>query len=107
MFGVKKLSQPPAGEKHGILNGVEGIRVPLGQTEVTKFKKAGIVPVAMGRNGYQVYGIWTPIKGDNINFEHFAVMRVINFIDGVLSQFLQENTFNLINKKIMDRKTFY
>jgi hypothetical protein len=96
------LSQPVAGLTSGSL-AIEGLRYNVNQEELTLFKKNGVIPMVTAFNADMGYGTWTAFKGDNIELQHYAVVRVLNWISRSLCHHLNKCTHEIATKKRMDR----
>ena len=96
------ISQPVAGLSNGSL-AIEGLRYNVTQTELKLFKKNGIVPLLNAFNADMGYGTWTAFKGDNLEVQQYAVVRVLNWISRSLCHNLNKCTHDLATDKKLNK----
>jgi len=101
---VNLLSQPVAGLTSGsLVLKDKGLRYNVNQEELALFKKNGVVPMVNAFQSDMSYGTWTAFKGDNIELQHYAVVRVLNWISRSLCHHLNKCTHEIATNKRMNR----
>ena len=88
------MSQVTAGKKHGAMNEVDGIRFDLKKSEISAMDRAGLIPTGervRESNGLLVSK--TLFNGDNIGLQTYSVVRVFDYINKVLIDFLNRRAF--------------
>ena len=87
------MSQVTAGKKHGGMNEVEGIRFDLKKSEISAMDKAGLIPMVSEYGKVMAFSSKTLFNGDNIGLQTYSVVRVFDYINKVLIDFLNRRAF--------------
>ncbi len=87
------MSQVTAGKKHGGMNEVEGIRFDLKKSEISAMDKAGLIPMVNEYGKVMAFSSKTLFNGDNIGLQTYSVVRVFDYINKVLIDFLNRRAF--------------
>jgi hypothetical protein len=87
------MSQVTAGKKHGGMNEVEGIRFDLKKSEISAMDKAGLIPLVSEYGKVMAFSSKTLFNGDNIGLQTYSVVRVFDYINKVLIDFLNRRAF--------------
>lgn len=106
---ITLLAQPVAGLESGTL-AIDGLRYNVTQSELTLFKKHGVVPLLNAFNADMGYGTWTAFKGENIEVQQYAVVRVLNWLSRSMCHNLNKCTHTIalpeklgrINQQVAD-----
>lgn len=87
------MSQVTAGKKHGGMNEVEGIRFDLKKSEISAMDRAGLIPMVSEYGKVMAFSSKTLFNGDNIGLQTYSVVRVFDYINKVLIDFLNRRAF--------------
>lgn len=87
------MSQVTAGKKHGGMNEVEAIRFDLKKSEISAMDKAGLIPMVAEYGKVMAFSSKTLFNGDNIGLQTYSVVRVFDYINKVLIDFLNRRAF--------------
>ncbi len=87
------MSQVTAGKKHGAMNEVEKIRFDLKKSEISAMDKAGLIPMVNEYGKVMAFSSKTLFNGDNIGLQTYSVVRVFDYINKVLIDFLNRRAF--------------
>lgn len=87
------MSQVTAGKKHGGMNEVNGIRFDLKKSEISAMDKAGLIPLVNEYGKVMAFSSKTLFNGDNIGLQTYSVVRVFDYINKVLIDFLNRRAF--------------
>jgi len=87
------MSQVTAGKKHGGMNEVEGIRFDLKKSEISAMDRAGLIPLVSEYGKVMAFSSKTLFNGDNIGLQTYSVVRVFDYINKVLIDFLNRRAF--------------
>lgn len=87
------MSQVTAGKKHGGMNEVEGVRFDLKKSEISAMDKAGLIPMVNEYGKVMAFSSKTLFNGDNIGLQTYSVVRVFDYINKVLIDFLNRRAF--------------
>jgi len=72
---------------------VEGIRFDLKKSEISAMDKAGIIPLVSEYGKVMAFSSKTLFNGDNIGLQTYSVVRVFDYINKVLIDFLNRRAF--------------
>ena len=87
------MSQVTAGKKHGGMNEVEGVRFDLKKSEISAMDRAGLIPMVNEYGKVMAFSSKTLFNGDNIGLQTYSVVRVFDYINKVLIDFLNRRAF--------------
>ncbi len=87
------MSQVTAGKKHGGMNEVEGVRYDLKKSEISSMDKVGLIPMVNEYGKVMAFSSKTLFNGDNIGLQTYSVVRVFDYINKVLIDFLNRRAF--------------
>ena len=87
------MSQVTAGKKHGGMNEVEGVRFDLKNSEISAMDRAGLIPIVNEYGKVMAFSSKTLFNGDNIGLQTYSVVRVFDYINKVLIDFLNRRAF--------------
>jgi hypothetical protein len=87
------MSQVTAGKKHGGINEVEGVRFDLKKSEISAMDRAGLIPMVSEYGKVMAFSSKTLFNGDNIGLQTYSVVRVFDYINKVLIDFLNRRAF--------------
>ncbi len=87
------MSQVTAGKKHGGMNEVDGVRFDLKKSEISAMDKAGLIPMVNEYGKVMAFSSKTLFNGDNIGLQTYSVVRVFDYINKVLIDFLNRRAF--------------
>jgi hypothetical protein len=87
------MSQVTAGKKHGGMNEVEAVRFDLKKSEISAMDKAGLIPMVNEYGKVMAFSSKTLFNGDNIGLQTYSVVRVFDYINKVLIDFLNRRAF--------------
>ena len=96
------MSQVTAGKKHGGMNEVDGIRFDLKKSEISAMDKAGLIPMVSEYGKVMAFSSKTLFNGDNIGLQTYSVVRVFDYINKVLIDFLNRRAFENWNSQTED-----
>jgi hypothetical protein len=94
------LQQPSAGYKHGTVAGVDHVRFKANQRDVSALVGKNIIPAIDWDGMVRFMGDSTLYKGENQNV--YSVIRTYDYIRKNLAQYLNKQTFILINNRLLD-----
>ncbi len=86
-------AQVAAGKTFGSLNEVDGVRFDLKKSEITLFDKIGIIPMVNEYSKVMAFSAKTLFNGDNLGLQTYSVVRVFDYINKVLIDFLNRRAF--------------
>ncbi len=94
--------QPPAGKKHGKIDGVLGTRLQLLRTHVDKIDKMGMIPIIFEKNWGTVAMSDTTLANESTDPDQKAigVVRAKDWIAKVLLDYFNSLTFQVYNGKL-------
>lgn len=87
------MSQVTAGKKHGGMNEVDGVRYDMRKSEVSAMDKAGLIPMLNEYGKVMAFSSKTLFNGDNVGLQTYSVVRVFDYINKVLIDFLNRRAF--------------
>jgi len=87
------MSQVSAGAKFGTLNEVDGVRFAMKKSEIGEFDKSGLVPMVSEYGKVMAFSAKTLFNGDNLGLQTYSVVRVFDYINKVLIDFLNRRAF--------------
>lgn len=87
------MSQVSAGSKFGTLNGVDGVRFAMKKSEIGEFDKGGLVPMVSEYGKAMAFSSRTLFNGDNLGLQTYSVVRVFDYVNKVLIDFLNRRAF--------------
>ncbi|HRO43244.1 MAG TPA: DUF5458 family protein [Flavipsychrobacter sp.] len=87
------MSQVTAGKKHGGMNEVDGVRFDLKKSEISAMDRAGLIPMVSEYGKVMAFSSKTLFNGDNIGLQTYSVVRVFDYINKVLIDFLNRRAF--------------
>ena len=87
------MSQVTAGKKHGGLNGVESVKFELKKSEIGTLDKIGLVPMVNEYGKVMAFSAKTLFNGDNLGLQTYSVVRVFDYINKALIDFLNRRAF--------------
>ncbi|HMK07175.1 MAG TPA: hypothetical protein VK476_06575, partial [Flavobacterium sp.] len=99
------MSQVTAGKKFGGMNEVDGIRFDLKKSEISAMDKAGLIPLVNEWGKVMAFSSKTLFNGDNVGLQTYSVVRVFDYINKVLIDFLNRTAFVNWNSSTEDDLT--
>ena len=87
------MSQVTAGKKHGGMNEVDGVKFDLKKSEISQLDKIGLVPMVNEYGKVMAFSAKTLFNGDNLGLQTYSVVRVFDYINKVLIDFLNRRAF--------------
>lgn len=87
------MSQVSAGSQYGTLNGVDGVRFAMKKSEIGEYDKSGLVPMVSEYGKVMAFSARTLFNGDNLGLQTYSVVRVFDYINKVLIDFLNRRAF--------------
>jgi len=87
------MSQVSAGSKFGTLNNVDGVRFAMKKSEISEYDKNGLVPMVSEYGKVMAFSAKTLFNGDNLGLQTYSVVRVFDYINKVLIDFLNRRAF--------------
>jgi len=87
------MSQVSAGSKFGTLNEVDGVRFAMKKSEISEYDKSGLVPMVSEYGKVMAFSAKTLFNGDNLGLQTYSVVRVFDYINKVLIDFLNRRAF--------------
>ncbi len=87
------MSQVTAGKKHGGMNDVDGVKFELKKSEISNLDKIGLVPMVNEYGKVMAFSAKTLFNGDNLGLQTYSVVRVFDYINKVLIDFLNRRAF--------------
>jgi hypothetical protein len=87
------MSQVTAGKKHGGMNEVDGVKFELKKSEISNLDKIGLVPMVNEYGKVMAFSAKTLFNGDNLGLQTYSVVRVFDYINKVLIDFLNRRAF--------------
>lgn len=88
-----KMSQVAAGDKFGTLKEIDGVRFAMKKTEIGEYDRAGLVPMVGEYGKAMAFSAKTLFNGDNLGLQTYSVVRVFDYINKVLADFLNRRAF--------------
>lgn len=94
--------QPPAGKKHGKIDGVLGTRLPLLRTHVDKIDKMGMIPIIYEKQWGTVAMSDTTLANESSDpdLKAIGVVRAKDWIAKVLLDYFNTLTFQMYDGKL-------
>lgn len=87
------MSQVTAGKKHGGMNDVDGVKFELKKSEISTLDRIGLVPMVNEYGKVMAFSAKTLFNGDNLGLQTYSVVRVFDYINKVLIDFLNRRAF--------------
>jgi len=87
------MSQVTAGKKHGAMNEVDGVKFDLKKSEISQLDKIGLVPMVNEYGKVMAFSAKTLFNGDNLGLQTYSVVRVFDYVNKVLIDFLNRSAF--------------
>ena len=87
------MSQVTAGKKHGGMNEVDGVKFDLKKSEISQLDKIGLVTMVNEYGKVMAFSAKTLFNGDNLGLQTYSVVRVFDYINKVLIDFLNRRAF--------------
>ncbi|HRH49195.1 MAG TPA: DUF5458 family protein [Panacibacter sp.] len=87
------MSQVTAGKKHGGMNEVDGVKFELKKSEIGTLDKIGLVPMVNEYGKVLAFSAKTLFNGDNLGLQTYSVVRVFDYINKSLIDFLNRRAF--------------
>ncbi len=87
------MSQVTAGKKYGGMNEVDGVKFDLKKSEISQMDKIGLVPMVNEYGKVMAFSAKTLFNGDNLGLQTYSVVRVFDYINKVLIDFLNRRAF--------------
>jgi hypothetical protein len=87
------MSQVSAGSKFGTLNNIDGVRFAMKKSEISEYDKNGLVPMVSEYGKVMAFSSKTLFNGDNLGLQTYSVVRVFDYINKVLIDFLNRRAF--------------
>lgn len=87
------MSQVSAGSKFGTLNEIDGVRFAMKKSEIGEFDKSGLVPMVSEYGKVMAFSARTLFNGDNLGLQTYSVVRVFDYVNKVLIDFLNRRAF--------------
>jgi len=86
-------AQVAAGKTFGSLNEVDGVRFNLKKSEISMLDKIGVIPMVNEYSKVMAFSAKTLFNGDNLGLQTYSVVRVFDYINKVLIDFLNRRAF--------------
>lgn len=86
-------AQVAAGKTFGSLNEVDGVRFDLKKSEISLLDKIGVIPMVNEYSKVMAFSAKTLFNGDNLGLQTYSVVRVFDYINKVLIDFLNRRAF--------------
>jgi hypothetical protein len=87
------MSQVSAGSQYGTLNGADGVRFAMKKSEIGEYDKSGLVPMVSEYGKVMAFSARTLFNGDNLGLQTYSVVRVFDYVNKVLIDFLNRRAF--------------
>jgi hypothetical protein len=87
------MSQVPAGKKHGALNEVDSVRFDMKKSDIGTLDKVGVVPMVNEYGKVMAFSAKTLFNGDNLGLQTYSVVRVFDYVNKSLIDFLNRRAF--------------
>lgn len=87
------MSQPVAGATYGMLMGAEGTRFNIDRNQAGDMNRMGLIPMLSAYGKVQAFSDRTMFNGDNVGLQTYSVVRVFDWINKVLVDFLDRYAF--------------
>lgn len=87
------MSQPVAGATYGMLMGAEGTRFNIDRNQAGDMNRMGLIPMLSAYGKVQAFSDRTMFNGDNVGMQTYSVVRVFDWINKVLVDFLDRYAF--------------
>jgi hypothetical protein len=87
------MSQVTAGKKHGGMNEVETVRFDLKKSEISTLDRIGLIPMVNEYGKVMAFSAKTLFSGDNLGLQTYSVVRVFDYINKSLIDFLNRRAF--------------
>jgi len=87
------MSQPVAGATYGSLIGAEGTRFEIDRNQAGDMNRLGMIPMLSAYGKVQAFSDRTMFNGDNVGLQTYSVVRVFDWINKVLVDFLDRYAF--------------
>lgn len=87
------MSQVTAGKKHGALNGVDSVKFDMKKSDIGTLDKIGVVPMVNEYGKVMAFSAKTLFNGDNLGLQTYSVVRVFDYINKTLIDFLNRRAF--------------
>lgn len=87
------MSQVTAGKKHGAMNEVDGVKFDLKKSDIGALDKAGLIPMVNEYGKVMAFSAKTLFNGDNLGLQTYSVVRVFDYINKSLIDFLNRRAF--------------
>lgn len=87
------MSQPVAGATYGMLMGAEGTRFKIDRNQAGDMNRLGLIPMLSAFGKVQAFSDRTMFNGDNVGLQTYSVVRVFDWINKVLVDFLDRYAF--------------
>jgi hypothetical protein len=94
------MSQPAAGPKFGVVEGVEGVKFPLKKSEAAVLERMHLVPMMQQFGKVIACSSKTLFNGNNLGLQVYSVVRVFDYVTKVLMDFLNRRAFENFNANI-------
>jgi hypothetical protein len=86
-------AQVAAGKTFGSLNEVDGVRFDLKKSEISMLDRIGVIPMVNEYSKVMAFSAKTLFNGDNLGLQTYSVVRVFDYINKVLIDFLNRRAF--------------
>ncbi len=86
-------AQVAAGKTFGSLNEVDGVRFDLKKSEISQLDRIGVIPMVNEYSKVMAFSAKTLFNGDNLGLQTYSVVRVFDYINKVLIDFLNRRAF--------------
>jgi len=87
------MSQVTAGKKHGGMNEVEGVKFDMKKSDIGTLDKIGLIPMVNEYGKVMAFSAKTLFSGDNLGLQTYSVVRVFDYINKTLIDFLNRRAF--------------
>jgi hypothetical protein len=87
------MSQPVAGATYGMLMGADGTRFHIDRNQAGDMNRLGLIPMLSAYGKVQAFSDRTMFNGDNVGLQTYSVVRVFDWINKVLVDFLDRYAF--------------
>ena len=96
------MSQVAAGKKHGNIDEVFAVKFDLKKSEISQLEKMSLVPMVNEYGKIMAFSSKTLFTGDNIGLQTYSVVRVFDYLNKVLLDFLYRRAFENWNPRNED-----
>lgn len=87
------MSQVTAGKKHGGLNEVDQVKFGMKKSDIGTLDKIGLIPMVNEYGKVMAFSAKTLFNGDNLGLQTYSVVRVFDYVNKSLIDFLNRRAF--------------